>query len=109
MLRILPMSVLLLAGVAFSLQARADYWFKISDASQLQSIITNDQRVYLRNLSQFDGTVLGCCYNYWIDLTNDAGRTQWATFLAKIEAKESIWVFVPSQTQSGAVYLGDLG
>jgi hypothetical protein len=109
MLRIVSMTIMLLAGVAFSFQARADYYFKISDASQLQYVMTNDQRVYLRNLNQFDGTVLGCCFNYWIDLTNEAGRAQWATFLAKIEAREEIWVFVLSQTQGGAVYLGDLG
>jgi hypothetical protein len=105
---ILAASVLLI-GTAFSLQARADYWFKVGDASQMQYLIDAGTRVYLRNLSTFDSTVLGCCYNYWIDLSTDGGKAEWATLLAKMESKEPIWVYVTSQTVAGAVMIAWFG
>jgi len=111
MLRNIVAVAVLLIGTAFSLQARASYWFKVSDASQIQYIIANGttEQIFLRNLSQFDATVLPCCYNYWIDLSTDAGRANWSLLLAKIQAGQSIWVFVPNQPATGAVYFGDLG
>jgi len=38
-LRTTWMSVFVLIGIAFNLEARADYWFKINDASQIQYLI----------------------------------------------------------------------
>jgi len=99
----------LLAAMTFAIlastaaPAEATYWFKVNDASQIQYQIGPPDRIFLRNLSQFDGTVLGCCYNYWIDLSTAAGKAQWATLLAKMQAKESIWIFVMSQTQVGTI------
>ena|ERR1700730_12904873 len=110
MIRNLLVASMLLIGTAFSLQARADYWFRVSDASQIQYLIDSGQRVYLRNLNTFDTTVLGCCYNYWIDLSTEGGKAQFATLLAKIETREHIWIYLLSQTVPGAVAtIMDLG
>jgi hypothetical protein len=105
MLRNLILVSLLLVGTTFSFQARADYWFRVSDASLIQYQIAPPSQVLLRNLNSFDSTVLGCCYNYWIDLSTDAGRAMWATLLTKMEAREPIWVWVTSQTAGGAVMI----
>ena len=108
MFRSLWMNLALLSGLALSAPAFADYWFQVPDSSQLKYVVGNDSKVYLRNLNQFDSTVLGCCYNYWIDLSTAAGRAQWATLLAKIQSGQEVWIFVTSQTAQGTVYLGDL-
>ncbi len=108
MLRIMIAAVTLVVGAAFSLPARADYWFKVNDASQIQYLIGSPQ-IYLRNLNAFDSSVLGCCYNYWIDVSTDGGKAQWATLLAKIEARESIWIYVSSQTVAGSVLVAWFG
>lgn len=112
MLRNLLVASGLLIGTAFSLQARADYWFRVADASQIQYLTDGGSRIYLRNLNSFDATVLGCCYNYWIDVSNDAGKAAWATVLTKIEAKEHIWLYLAgssSQTVASLVIVGDFG
>jgi hypothetical protein len=103
-------AVILLIGIAFGSQAHADYWFKVNDASLIQyQILLTPSQIMLRNLNSFDSTVLGCCYNYWIDLSTDAGKAMWATLLAKMETKEPIWVWVTSQTAAGAVMIVWLG
>jgi hypothetical protein len=95
------MGVFLVLGAVFSLDARADYWFKVNDASQIQYLIGSPQ-IYLRNLNTFDSTVLGCCYNYWIDVSTDAGKAACATLLAKIQTQQPIWIYTSSQTVAGS-------
>ena len=97
-----------LASIGASVPALADYWFHVPDASQLKYTIGTDSKVYLRNLNQFDGAVLGCCYNYWIDLSTISGPAIWATLLAKIEAQQDIWIFVGSPTAPSYAYVGEL-
>jgi hypothetical protein len=113
MLRNIAMAAVLLIGMAFNLQARADYWFRVNDASQIQFLI-GGPRIYLRNLDTFDGSVVGdntapWGYHYWVDVSNDGGKADWATLLTKIEAKERIWVYIASQTVNGAVLIGWFG
>jgi len=112
MLRNLCVASVLLVGTAISLPARADYWFRVADASQIQYLTDGGTRIYLRNLNSFDATVLGCCYNYWIDVSTEAGRAAWVTVLAKIEAKEHKWLYLvgsSSQTVVSSVIVGDFG
>jgi hypothetical protein len=112
MLRTIWMSVFMLIGMVFSLDARADYWFKVNDASQIQYLIGQTQ-IYLRNLNSFDASVQGTApwsdYNYWIDLSTDVGKACWATLLAKMEAREPIWIYITSQTANGAVTIAWFG
>ena len=102
------MAAFLLIGAAFSLDARADYWFKVNDASQIQYFISGPQ-IYLRNLNSFDSTVLGCCYNYWVDISTDPGKAAWATLLAKMQTQQPIWIYVASQTVAGSVTVAWFG
>jgi hypothetical protein len=88
-------------ALSFSASARADYWFKVADASQIQYLIDTGHQVYLRNLNQFDSSVLGCCYNYWLDLSVPGGQAAWATLLARIQAQQPIWIYITSQTAAG--------
>ena len=97
-----------LTSIGVSVPALADYWFHVPDASQLKYTIGADSKVYLRNLNQFDSAVLGCCFNYWIDLTAVSGPATWATLLTKIEAQQGIWIFVGSPTAPSYAYVGDL-
>jgi hypothetical protein len=108
MLRNVLMSGCLLIGMVFSLDARADYWFKVNDASQLTFLIGNPQ-IYLRNLNSFDSSVLGCCYNYWVDISTDAGKASWATLLAKMQTQQPIWIYISSQTVAGSVTVAWFG
>lgn len=105
-------AAVLLLGTAFSLQAHADYWFRVADASQIQYLTDGGTRIYLRNLNSFDSTVLGCCYNYWIDVSSEAGKAAWATLLTKIETQQHIWLYLTgpqSQTVASPVIVGDFG
>ena len=97
-----------LTGIGASVPALADYWFYVPDASQLKYTIGADSKVYLRNLSQFDSAVLGCCFNYWIDLAAVSGPATWATVLTKIETQQGIWIFVGSPTAPSYAYVGEL-
>jgi hypothetical protein len=112
MLRNVLVAACLLAGSAYSLDARADYWFRVADAGQIQYLSDGGTRIYLRNLNSFDSSVLGCCYNYWIDVSTDAGKAAWAALLSKIEAQEHIWLYLlgpQSQTVASLVVVGDWG
>ena len=50
--------------------------------------------VYLRNLDSFDAEAPGCCYNVWIDLTNDGGRAMFAAFLARNAAGQRVMFYL---------------
>jgi len=102
------MVAFLVLGAAVSVDARADYWFKVTDASQIQ-YLTGSPQIYLRNLNTFDSTVLGCCYNYWIDISTDAGKAAWATLLAKMQTQQPIWIYLASQTVAGSVTVAWFG
>jgi hypothetical protein len=109
--KIVALSVLLL-GTTFSPQSRADYWFKVNDASLIQFLNDGGTRIYLRNLDSFDSTVLGCCFNYWIDLSTDAGKAAWTTILERRRQHEEIWLYLvgtSSRTVPSLVIIGDFG
>lgn len=41
-------------------------------------------KLNLRNLNAYDATWLGCCYNYYIDITTDAGKSMFSSLLSSI-------------------------
>lgn len=63
----------------------------------------NASKVYLRNLDQFDSSWLGCCYNYWFDLSTDTGRAQFSTFLSYKALGRPIQIQRAGYTTSGAI------
>lgn len=85
----------------FSKPALANDFVHISNASQLKWQITDSNKVYLRNLNDFDSTFLACCYNYWIDLATEAGKAYWVTLQIKIAAGVEVDLGVADKTVSG--------
>ncbi|SIO21229.1 hypothetical protein SAMN02745824_3372 [Parasphingorhabdus marina DSM 22363] len=83
--------------------ALAYHTVRVGDASQIKFVISGN-RVYLRNLDSFDSNWLGCCYNYWMDLTTETGKSQYAYFLLRYASGESIDLLVNDRTQPGAIY-----
>ena len=98
----LGVCLLALALLAFAESAIATDQVFVEDASTLHWQIYNN-KAWLRNLDQYDATFLGCCYNFWIDLTTDEGRAMWSTLLAAIHASDSIYLHVPSKTTASQV------
>jgi len=85
---------------------------RFNDASQIQYFVNsaqNSTQIYLRNLNTFDSTVLGCCFNYRIDISTDSGKAILATLLAKMQAQQPIWIYVTSQTVAGSVTVAWFG
>jgi hypothetical protein len=73
-----------LASGGASVPALADYWFQVPDVSRLKYTIGGGSKVYFRNLNQFHGAVLGCCFNYGLtwrrsrDLPGPHWSPKWA-------------------------------
>jgi len=101
--------VLLLPALFFGSAAHASTDFlHIQDASQIKWQITAQNRVYLRNLHEFDPSYLACCYNYWFDASTDAGKSFLSVLLAKAAAAKSIHIGVVDKTIVSEVnYVGD--
>ncbi|MEP2103973.1 MAG: hypothetical protein ABJP02_17740 [Parasphingorhabdus sp.] len=76
---------------------------QISDASQIKFLVS-DNKVFLRNLDQFDSNWLGCCYNYWFDLTTETGKSHYAYFLLRYASGESIDLLVNDAAQPSAIH-----
>lgn len=52
------------------------------DASKVQFAIMGG-KIYFRNLNVFNPDWAGCCYNYYIDLTTDEGKSMYAYFMTQ--------------------------
>ncbi|GAA0463896.1 hypothetical protein GCM10009096_00460 [Parasphingorhabdus litoris] len=80
---------------------------QVSDASQIKFLVS-DNKVFLRNLDQFDSSWLSCCYNYWFDLTTETGKSHYAYFLLRKASGEAIHFLVIDKTQPSAIHsVGD--
>ena len=92
-----------LIAISFVYESRASDHLYIDDASQIRWLVNSSGRVYLRNLHTFDNTYLGCCYNYWINTSTEAGKIFFAVFLARVSAGQPIWISIPDKTVPNAV------
>jgi hypothetical protein len=63
----------------------------------------SDNKVYLRNLNDYDSTWLGCCYNYYFDLTTDGGKAMFSTFLSYRLAGQRLVLYKTSWTIAGPI------
>ena len=103
------------AAAAFSLgllamgpTAHAAESLVVPDASVLQYGVNNDAKVYFRNLNQVGAGWLGCCYNYWIDISTDTGRAQFSAFLTAKASHSRIAFFIADKTViSPFIMVGD--
>lgn len=65
----------------------------IPNAADVKWAIHGD-RVYFRNLDEFDAGWLGCCYNYYVDLNTDSGKAMFSAFLSKHMAAQALKIYV---------------
>ncbi|WP_145734374.1 hypothetical protein [Nitrospirillum pindoramense] len=88
------------ASLAQSLQI-----LRIPDASLIKYAITADGNVYLRNISDFDSTWLGCCQAYWIPLNTDSGKAMYSAILSAAMTHTPIFLYGP-KTGGAVVQVG---
>ena len=83
-------------------------WVWIPDASLLKYALTPDGRVYFRNLNEFNGAALGCCYNYWVDTNSAHGKNLYALFLSKAAQNKGFYFSIPDGGAPGSIdYVGE--
>lgn len=87
------------ASLAQSLQIR------IPDASLIKYAVSADGNVYLRNISDFDSTWLGCCQAYWIPLNTDSGKAMYSAMLSAAMTHTPIFLYGP-KTGGAIVQVG---
>ncbi len=83
-------SVFFLSNTAYS---EGTYVY-VTDMSRIKYQIVSDGRVYFRNLNEFNGSVTGCCYAFYLDLTSIFGKTTWSTILFKMATKGDMYLWV---------------
>lgn len=90
-IKVLGTSVILALAMTAQTAAHAtSAVLTIDDASQLAFESDSNGKVYLRNLNQFDSAWSGCCFNYWLDTTTDAGKAQYSYLLSAFFNRQKI-------------------
>jgi len=84
---------------------QADDAVTVPDSSLISWQMDASGKVWLRNLDQFNSTFLGCCYNYYIDLTTVDGKAKWATMLTYIASGKPLIFFVINKSQVSQITL----
>lgn len=86
-----------------TLQAKAQVWVEVDDASKLLWQMTSGGTIYFRNLNEFDNTQTGCCYAYALNTTTPGGKSLWSTILAKMAAGKRITLGFPAKGENSNV------
>jgi hypothetical protein len=98
------MGAFLALGTGFSLDAHADYWFRVSDTSQIQYLVGSPQ-ICLRNLNTLRqhclGLLLQLLDRHFIKPTS-GGKAAWATLLARMVSQQPVCIYISSQIAPGA-------
>lgn len=95
--------MLMLASIAgYSAPARASDTLIVNDTSQLEWIIYSG-KTYFRNFNAIDPTWLGCCYNYYFDLTTDEGGAMFSAFLTYQSLGRTMMFNVTSKSVAGPI------
>jgi hypothetical protein len=99
--------VILLAWI-IPIAASAEDFIYIHDMSQLKWQAHSEvPLVWFRNLHEFDASFLGCCYNYWMDISTPAGKAVWAVILMKMNNAQPFYLSVSNKNQPGSIqYVG---
>lgn len=101
------LGVAVLSTSLFAGYAQATDFVYVANAAQLSWQQAGD-RIYFRNLNQFDATFLGCCYNFHLDLTTVGGRAAWSAMLVQAATAQPVYIGVVSKSSPSAVnYIGN--
>ncbi|MCC2521156.1 hypothetical protein [Vibrio coralliilyticus] len=85
----------LLTAVLFSSFVKAaPVYVHVSDMSKIKYQLVGDGRVYFRNLNEFNSSVTGCCYAFYLDITTDYGKSAWSTMLMKMASQKNLYLYV---------------
>lgn len=99
--------VFLLGIICTVTQSFASDFLAINDFGNIKWQLAADNKVYFRNLNDFDGNYLSCCYNFYIDLTSTSGKSFFSAFLTLHAASQSGYIGVPNKGEAGAInYIG---
>lgn len=91
-----------------AINARAVDFVYVPDASKLFWQMDASGRVWFRNFNQFNGSFLGCCYNFYLDTASPACKSEWATILLKMGGAQGLYFGVDSAAAVGpVVYIGN--
>ncbi|AZZ98832.1 hypothetical protein [Pseudoalteromonas sp. R3] len=93
------LSIALLSS--FPLSGLASDWVTINDMSKLKYQI-KDNKVWFRNVNEFDNSWIGCCYAYYLDLSTDEGKAAWSAMLTNIAMGSSYNIAVTDKTVNGS-------
>jgi hypothetical protein len=69
----------------------------VNDASLVQftvNVAGGPNYVFFRNFADFGSGWHGCCGDYFIDLSTEGGKAQYATFLSAYLSKQKVVFFV---------------
>jgi len=100
-------AALSLAVTIATAPAHAAQGFTVNDPSTIKFAV-QDNKVYFRNLNDYDSAWLPCCYNYYIDLTTEGGKAQFATFLSFRLAGKKLSFYKVDPSTSGLInIIGD--
>lgn len=90
-------------GLVIHINSYAFGYVHVLDMSQLSWQMTIDGKVFLRNLNQFEGSFLGCCYSYWVDTSTPAGKSMWNAMLVKIATAKPLYLGLSNPAQGGVI------
>lgn len=98
----------ILAALCTPFASHADDFTLVDKPTELKWQLSADSnRVYLRNLDSFKSqsskSFKGCCYNYWIDLSQESGKALWSTVLAHIAQNKSFYISVKDADANGPI------
>ena len=88
------MSLLLSQLGVTSLAHAAGKYVLLDDVGRLKYQMGSDGVVWFRNLNEFDATVTGCCYAFYLDTTTGNGKSLWALVLMKMASNGSLYLHV---------------
>jgi hypothetical protein len=86
-------------GVALMVSSAADCAVGTAyapDASLILFEVNASGRVNFRNLNEFNSLWAGCCTSFWMDISTDVGKAQYATFLTAYYSKRGIKFYADS-------------
>lgn len=96
---------LLLLTTSWVATANATVWVWVPDLSLLKYQTSPDGRVYVRNLDEFNGSALGCCYNYYIDTNTPEGKNIFALITAKSAQNKGLYLGVLNGYAAGPIHM----
>ena len=100
-MRIFLITFLFLSGFFTSFANAEAVYVHVKDMSLISyQQVKDDDRIYFRNLNQFNPDVSGCCYAFYLDVSTDFGKAAWSTMLMKMASRQDLYLYVTESRPS---------